>query len=80
MVPQFGNHADGAPVLVSGDTLFAGTTGRTDFEGGSVEAMQASMIRLALLPDETIVLPGHNGLTTIGAERRRPFALWGNEE
>ncbi len=80
MVPQFGNHADGAPVLVSGDTLFAGTTGRTDFEGGSVEDMQASMIRLALLPDETIVLPGHNGLTTIGAERRRTFALWGNEE
>lgn len=78
MVPQFGNHADGAPVLVSGDTLFAGTTGRTDFEGGSVEDMQASMIRLALLPDETIVLPGHNGLTTIGAERRRTFALWGN--
>ena len=54
MVPQFGNHADGAPVLVFGDTLFAGTTGRTDFEGGSVEDMQASMIRLALLPDETI--------------------------
>ena len=37
------------------------------------------MIRLALLPDETIVLPGHNGLTTIGAERRRTFALWGRK-
>lgn len=80
LVPPFGNHADGAPVLLSGDTLFAGTVGRTDFEGGSEDDMRASMMRLALLPDETIVLPGHNGLTTIGAERRRTFALWGSEE
>ncbi len=79
LVPQFGNHEDGAPVLVSGDTLFAGTTGRTDFEGGSDWDMSASMKRLALLPDETSVLPGHNNQTTIAAERRRTFARWGVE-
>lgn len=80
LVPQFGNHAEGAPVLVSGDTLFAGATGRTDFEGGSEDDMRASMTRLAMLPDEAIVLPGHNEQTTIGAERRRTIARWGREE
>lgn len=77
-IPQFGNHADGLPVLVSGDTLFAGATGRTDFEGGSVADMAASMKKLAALPDDTAVLPGHNSLTTIGNERRT-FALFGDE-
>ena len=76
LVPQFGNHADGAPVLISGDTLFAGTVGRTDFPGGSDADMHASMRRLAFLPDETIVLPGHGPTTTIGAERQRTFARW----
>ncbi len=79
LVPQFGNHANGAPVLVSGDTLFAGATGRTDFEGGSMSDMAASIKRLAFLPDETVVLPGHNEQTTIGTERRRVFAHWGWE-
>ncbi len=77
-IPQFGNHADGLPVLVSGDTLFAGTTGRTDFEGGSLSDMAASMKKLAALPDDTVVLPGHNQLTTI-ADERRTFALFGDE-
>lgn len=77
-VPQFGNHADGYPVLVSGDTLFSGTTGRTDFERGSDEEMASSMKRLAMLPDDTVVLPGHNSLTTIGAERST-FARFGWE-
>lgn len=77
-IPQYGNHPGGLPVLVSGDTLFAGTTGRTDFEGGSVADMAASMKKLAALPDDTAVLPGHNQLTTIGNERRT-FALFGDE-
>ncbi len=77
-IPQFGNHPDGYPVLISGDTLFQGTTGRMDFEGGSVEDMAASMKKLALLPDDTVVLPGHNSLTTIGAERST-FARFGWE-
>ena len=78
-IPQFGNHPDGLPVLVSGDTLFAGTVGRTDFENGSLEDMTASIKKLAMLPDDTAVLPGHNQLTTIGNERRRTFARFGWE-
>ncbi len=77
-IPDFGNHKDGAPVLLSGDTLFAGGTGRTDFEGGSDEDMAASMKKLAKLPDETIVLAGHKSLTSIKAERR-VFAMFGDE-
>lgn len=79
-IPQFGNHPEGLPVLISGDTLFAGTVGRTDFPGGSMEEMRASIKRLAKLPDDVAVLPGHNSLTTIGAERLRTFAIFGDEE
>ncbi len=79
IVPPFGNHADGLPVLVSGDTLFEGTVDRTDFEGGSLAEMAASIKKLAALPDDTAVLPGHNNLTTIGAERRRVFTRFGDE-
>ena len=66
--PQYGSDPTGAPVLISGDTLFCGTHGRTDFAGGDPAAMMASLARLAELPDETLVLPGHNSLTTIGRE------------
>ena len=59
----------GTPVLVSGDTLFAGTHGRTDFPESNPAAMRRSLMRLAELPPETLVLPGHNNLTTIGREQ-----------
>jgi hydroxyacylglutathione hydrolase len=65
----------GAPVLLSGDVLFAGSIGRTDLPGGSWEEMQASL-RDVILPmaDDTIVLPGHGPATTIGRERQaNPF-------
>lgn len=78
-IPQFGNHVDGLPVLISGDMLFAGSVGRTDLLGGSMEQMAASVKRLAKLPDDVAVLPGHNSLTTIGAERLRVFAYFGDE-
>lgn len=71
---QFGTDPNGAPVLVSGDTLFRGTIGRTDFPGGDMGDMRHSLKRLAVLPDSTVVLPGHNDLTTIGEERTRVFA------
>ena len=63
--------ADGArpPVLFSGDTLFRASIGRTDFPGSSPAAMKASLLRLAALPPETHVLPGHGEFTTIAAER-----------
>lgn len=60
--------------LLSGDTLFAGSIGRTDFPGGDMPAMRRSIARLASLPDETRVHPGHGPETTIGRERRvNPF-------
>jgi hydroxyacylglutathione hydrolase len=60
-------YADG--VLFSGDTLFAGTYGRTDIPGGSEDEMQRSIARLMELPDDTIVYPGHGRSTTISEER-----------
>ena len=64
-----------APQLFSGDTLFAGSIGRTDLWGGSMEQMMESLRdKLMHLPDETIVYPGHGPVTTIGNERHsNPF-------
>jgi hydroxyacylglutathione hydrolase len=58
-----------AGILFSGDTLFAGSSGRTDLPGGSDEQMVESLARLAELPDDLRVLPGHGKATTIGRER-----------
>ena len=66
--PQYGSNTQGAPVLVSGDTLFCGTHGRTDFDGGDPAAMLTSLTRLAELPPDTIVLPGHNATTVMARE------------
>jgi glyoxylase-like metal-dependent hydrolase (beta-lactamase superfamily II) len=58
------------PLCFSGDVLFAGSIGRTDLPGGSMDAMWASLRdKVLTLPDETIVLPGHGPQTTIGRER-----------
>lgn len=57
-------------ILVSGDTLFHGTVGRTDFPTGSFGTLMRSVKeKLFVLPDETKVLPGHEGTTTIGYEK-----------
>lgn len=63
--------------LIAGDTLFAGSIGRTDLPGGSFEKIMRSLHdRVLPLPDETIVVPGHGELTTIGEERRsNPFLV-----
>jgi glyoxylase-like metal-dependent hydrolase (beta-lactamase superfamily II) len=63
------------PQLFSGDTLFAGSIGRTDLWGGSMEQIMDSLrSKLMHLPDETIVHPGHGPGTTIGQERQlNPF-------
>lgn len=58
----------GEGVLFSGDTLFKGTMGRTDFATGDEQAMLRSLYRLGHLPAETIVYPGHGPKTTIGTE------------
>jgi glyoxylase-like metal-dependent hydrolase (beta-lactamase superfamily II) len=61
--------------LIAGDTLFAGSIGRTDLPGGSFDKIIRSLHQKVLsLPDETIVVPGHGPLTTIGDEREsNPF-------
>ena len=71
-------HPTKAPVLLSGDTLFYGTIGRTDFPGGSMKDMRRSLRILGTLPDETLVLPGHGDLTTIRDERVRTIEAYGN--
>ena len=66
-------HTDGC--LFSGDVLFAGSVGRTDFPGSDWETLVAS-IRMLLdaLPPDTVVYPGHGPTTTLGAElARNPF-------
>ena len=71
---------DAKPVLIAGDTLFFGSIGRTDFSGGSMSAMRKSLKRLAVLPDDTVVLPGHGNLATarpgVAADSRRRRAFF----
>ena len=58
--------------LFAGDTLFADSVGRTDMAGGDARALAASIReKLAPLPDDTAVHPGHGGESTIGRERKR---------
>lgn len=61
--------------LFSGDTLFRASIGRTDFYGGDFgEIIRSIKEKLFLFPDDTVVLPGHMGSTTIGDEKRgNPF-------
>jgi hydroxyacylglutathione hydrolase len=62
-------------LLIAGDTLFAGSIGRTDLPGGDYKKIIDSLRgKLLSLPDQTIVVPGHGSLTTIGQEREsNPF-------
>ncbi len=62
-------------ILFTGDTLFAGSIGRTDFEGGSMDDLMASITRKLLpLGDDVRVLPGHGPESTIGEEKEiNPF-------
>lgn len=66
---------DGPTRVLGGDVLFRGSVGRTDFPGGSAEQLYAGIrTKLFLLPDDTLVYPGHGPETTVGAERRtNPF-------
>ncbi|MBI5649036.1 MAG: MBL fold metallo-hydrolase [Chloroflexi bacterium] len=66
--------------VIVGDTLFQSGIGRTDFPGGDYATlMQSIRDKLLMLPDETLVYPGHGAATTIGEERQlnpflRPFS------
>jgi len=71
VVFRFAGTPDSPEVLLTGDTLFAGSVGRTDLPGGSTEQLMVS-IRSSLLTraDSAVVLPGHGPTSTIGDERR----------
>ena len=61
-------------LLLSGDTLFAGSVGRTDLPGGDMATLMGSLRKLTALPEDTLVIPGHGQHTTIAAEKRgNPF-------
>lgn len=64
-------------ILLTGDTLFKGSIGRTDFEFGSLEDLIGSIInKLLILPEDTMVYPGHGPSTTIGYEKKyNPFLV-----
>jgi hydroxyacylglutathione hydrolase len=67
----------GEKLVFTGDTLFAGGIGRTDFAGGSDRDMKFSLEKLLRLPDNYVVYPGHGGVSTIGEEKRvNPFLRW----
>ncbi len=61
-------YADG--LVITGDTLFAGSVGRTDFYGGDISKLRDSFRRLMSLPENTKVLSGHGPATTIGKEKK----------
>jgi hydroxyacylglutathione hydrolase len=66
----------GDQVAFTGDTLFAGSIGRTDFPLSSPEDMQASLQRLRTLPEDLRIYPGHGGPSSIGTEcRTNPFFI-----
>ena len=63
--------------LITGDTLFAGTIGRTDLPGGREQDMRASLGRLFRLPDDLTLYPGHGPATTLTREKKyNPYAQW----
>jgi hydroxyacylglutathione hydrolase len=64
-----------APLLLSGDVLFQGSVGRVDLPGGDWSTLERSIAGLLeCFPDETVVYPGHMGVTTLGRERAtNPF-------
>lgn len=63
--------------VFTGDTLFSGSIGRTDFPESSEQHMNLSLKKLAILPDYFVVYPGHGPITTIFEEKRsNPFLQW----
>jgi hydroxyacylglutathione hydrolase len=62
-------------ILFSGDTLFAGSVGRTDLPGGDSRILHSSLERIAQLPDDTAIFPGHGPATAMEREKQVNFFL-----
>lgn len=65
----------GEGIVITGDTIFQGSVGRTDFPGGSIEKLKESFKRLLQLPEDTRVFSGHGPETTIGREKTGNFFI-----
>jgi glyoxylase-like metal-dependent hydrolase (beta-lactamase superfamily II) len=63
----------GEGIVLTGDTIFQGSVGRTDFPGGSIDELRKSFKRLIELPEEMQILSGHGPETTVGREKRENF-------
>jgi glyoxylase-like metal-dependent hydrolase (beta-lactamase superfamily II) len=79
VVIRVAGDAERPEILITGDTLFAGSIGRTDLPGGSLAQELGSIHdRILSRPDDAVVLPGHGPSTTVGAERSsNPFLTAG---
>ena len=66
---------EGEGVLFTGDTLFRGSMGRTDLPGGSYADLTASLKKLAALPGDYKVYPGHEGFSSLDTERKTNFFM-----
>jgi len=66
----------GEGILITGDTLFAGSVGRTDFYGGDIEKLKRSFKRLISLSNKVKILPGHGPESTIGKEKESNFFFY----
>ena len=62
-------------IILTGDTLFGGTIGRTDFPGGSIEEIRKSLRIIKNLKGDYTVFPGHSGQTTLGREKKTNYYL-----
>jgi len=65
----------GIGVLFTGDTIFAGSVGRTDLYGGDMGELKKSFARLISLPSDTVILPGHGSSSTIREEKTTNFFI-----
>ncbi len=62
-------------IILTGDTVFAGSVGRTDFYGGSIEELKKSFKKIMSLPPETKILPGHGDWSKIVEEKEMNFFI-----
>jgi glyoxylase-like metal-dependent hydrolase (beta-lactamase superfamily II) len=65
----------GEGVIFTGDTIFQGSVGRTDFYGGDMAKLKESFRRLIKLPEDTVILSGHGGETTVKREKKENFFI-----
>ena len=63
----------GEGIILTGDTVFAGSVGRTDFYGGSIEELKKSFKRIISLPLSVKIFPGHGDLSTVKEEKETNF-------